>query len=92
MCSSENYHMKDEAFTYLRFPVGQYAQSPFNLSENEGILRHFNTLWDFISTTTGKGENVLIHCAAGKKKAGTTSVAWLMYIDDSSFESALAKA
>ena len=56
-----------------------HYKSPWKLKTNEGVLRYFNTLFDFIEKATSQGGNVLIHCLAGAHRAGTTGVAWLMY-------------
>ena len=45
---SENYHEKNEKFTYLRFSIGNHYSSPFDLNTNEGILRFMNPLWTFL--------------------------------------------
>ena len=53
--------------------------SPFTIGTDEGVLRFFHPLIHFIEEVTGKGKNVMIHCAAGAHRAGSTAIAWLMY-------------
>lgn len=82
--TTENYHESDERFTYLRFPVAfakWFKKGTFNTNTKNGVLRFFNPMFHFIEEATGKGGNVLIHCLAGCHRAGTTGVAWLMYVN-----------
>lgn len=59
------------------------------MDTNEGVLRFFLPVFKFIEQATSKGNNVLIHCLAGAHRAGSTSVAWLMYANKWSVKEAV---
>jgi hypothetical protein len=51
-----NYFENDKnKITYLRFPIGNHGMSPFKKKTNEGILRYFIPLFDFIEKFTSSG-------------------------------------
>jgi len=52
---------------------------PFNCYTPDGALRFLNPLIDTIEEYMKAGDNVFIHCIAGKHRAGACMVAWLMY-------------
>ena len=86
---SENFHENNKEFQYLRYPIGTHYWSPFDMKTEEGILRYFAPLIEFIESVTSNGKNVLIHCLAGAHRAGTTGCAWLMYANNLSVEDAI---
>lgn len=86
---SINFHKANDQYVYLRFPIGNHYWSPFDMKTNEGILRYFLPLFEFVEWVTSNGKNCLIHCLAGAHRAGTTGCAWLMYVNDSSVNDAI---
>jgi hypothetical protein len=49
------------------------------MKKHENVLRYFRVLFEYIEKSVAKGENVLIHCLAGRHRAGALGVAWLIY-------------
>ena len=86
-----NYHDYDDDFNYLRFPIGELYSLPqrFNPKTPNGAVRFINPLLDFIENCVKDGENVMIHCIAGKHRAGTSMCAWLMYADGMTMNQAI---
>ena len=89
---SVNYHEENSEFTYLRFPIGDYSFSPFDMKTNTGNVRYFNVFLDFVEKVMEEGRNVLIHCVAGAHRAGTAACAWLLYAHNLSVDDAIKLA
>ena len=53
---------------------------------------YFTPLFKFLESVTNSGGNVMVHCLAGAHRAGTSSIAWLMYADGHSANQAIKKA
>jgi hypothetical protein len=84
-----NYHERANV-KYLRFEVAFWSRHiTMNQRSNAGgggskdgnqaVVKFFAPLWQFMSAALEAGTSVLIHCLAGAHRAGTTSVASLMY-------------
>ena len=78
---TNNFFEDDERFDYFRFPIGELKTLPkqFDPDTPEGVLRLFNPLLDYIEDMLKQKYNIMIHCIAGKHRAGTSMCAWLMY-------------
>ena len=46
--------------------------------EREDIRQHFYECLEFIDSFVSKGENVLVHCAAGVSRSASVVIAYLM--------------
>jgi len=47
-------------------------------SPNENIQQHFDTTYEFIDKHISNNENVLVHCHAGRSRASTIVIYYLM--------------
>eukprot|EP00667_Euglena_gracilis_P017360 EG_transcript_18287 len=86
-----NYHEKDPAFTYLRFPIAFWARAP-KMDTNAGVLSFLQPVLSFIQRALEDGRNVLLHCLAGAHRAGTMGVIVLMHFAGLRLPDALAAA
>jgi len=87
---SPNFHEKDPAFTYLRFPIAWWFKSP--VFKDKGVKAYMSKLFDFVDKATAEGHGVLIHCLAGAHRAGTAGVAYIMHAAQVDLPTALAAA
>lgn len=76
---TDNFHEYEEDFSYLRFPIAENDYVPFSCTTPDGALRFMNPLIDTIEEIMEAGNNVFIHCIAGKHRAGACMVSWIMY-------------
>eukprot|EP01062_Namystynia_karyoxenos_P016125 TRINITY_DN15883_c0_g1_i1.p1 TRINITY_DN15883_c0_g1~~TRINITY_DN15883_c0_g1_i1.p1 ORF type:complete len:291 (+),score=60.52 TRINITY_DN15883_c0_g1_i1:82-873(+) len=89
--TSPNWHEDSGEIAYHRFPVAHFWSDPRTGSPS-GVLEYFAPLFDFIDSAVARGEGVLIHCLAGAHRAGTTGVAYLMWVHGLSATQATAVA
>jgi len=88
---SANFHEADRNYSYYRFPItkwGGMMHSPGKRRVTDFFMQPFN----FIDSALKDGHNCLIHCLAGAHRAGTTSVAFLMYKHGLPYPNALRMA
>ncbi|KAK3276364.1 hypothetical protein CYMTET_15551 [Cymbomonas tetramitiformis] len=78
--TSKNYHENDPSFHYLRFPIAHWWSA--GLETPDKVLEFFSKYFEFIDRATAEGKSVLIHCLAGAHRAGTATIALLMYKAD----------
>ena len=59
------------------------------MESDEGILRYFHPLFNYINQVVSNGQNVLIHCLAGAHRAGTAACSWLIFANNLSVKDAI---
>ena len=62
----------------------------FDLADNAAanIAKYFVEAIEFIHETRSKGKNILVHCAGGVSRSTTFIIAYIMFIENLSFEKA----
>ena len=75
--ATANTFENEEKFSYKRFRVAHWKR----ITKQRGCtaLEFAMPTFKFIDAAVGRGEGTLIHCLAGAHRAGTTTVAYLMY-------------
>jgi protein-tyrosine phosphatase len=63
---------------YYRNHNIDFMYIPINDSENENIYQYFDTTFEFINKHIDRGENVLVHCAAGISRSATIIIHYII--------------
>lgn len=77
--TSVNFHENNSNYRYYRFPITKWGCMMQGGQSRERVTDFFKLPFGWIDKALSEGHNCLIHCLAGAHRAGTTSVAFLMY-------------
>lgn len=88
----QNYHEKDDNFTYFYFGVCKLSSDHAKLTSHKAVLNAFEPVHSFIDAALAAGKSVLVHCAAGAHRAGTTGVSYMMRAAQLTFKDAYMMA
>eukprot|EP00286_Rhodomonas_abbreviata_P017906 CAMPEP_0181325638 /NCGR_PEP_ID=MMETSP1101-20121128/21044_1 /TAXON_ID=46948 /ORGANISM="Rhodomonas abbreviata, Strain Caron Lab Isolate" /LENGTH=246 /DNA_ID=CAMNT_0023433983 /DNA_START=20 /DNA_END=760 /DNA_ORIENTATION=- len=82
-CTSNmaNFHAKTGKIAYFRFDVSGWWREIKGTGETarKKVLEFTTDMLNFVGSALSAGKNVLVHCAAGAHRAGTTGVILLMH-------------
>ena len=67
-----------EIVRYYKMHNIDFIHIRINDSENEDISKYFEDTFDFIREHLNKGENVLVHCAAGISRSATIIIHYII--------------
>ena len=79
--TSQNFHENNSKYRYYRFPITKWGSMMHSCNTEEKVSDFFQLPFGWIDKALAQGHNCLIHCLAGAHRAGTTSVAFLMYVN-----------
>lgn len=88
----EKHHADDPFFTYLDFPIGNMVHRSEYVETPQAVARTLSPMFEFVDSSLRDGRSVLIHCLAGAHRAGSTTVAALMFFCDLGYPDALVEA
>lgn len=88
----EMHHRADGYFTYLDFPIGWMVHQRQHMESPEAVTRMMTPMFQFVDEALNSGRSVLIHCLAGAHRAGSSTIAALMFFCNLSFPEAVRAA